>query len=112
MMAPSRTGSSLRPAIRSRISGFQSGMLQLRDAIDGCDEGLPDAALRGENFLPIASQFVVAAAALARLLNPAAFDPASVLESVEQGIEGSRIELEGAVGARLDEFADFVAVSR
>src|SRR6185295_10378371 len=57
-----------------------------------------------------ARQTVVATPPLAGLLDPAAMDPAPLLEPVEQRIERRDAKLQDAVRARLDELAQVVPV--
>src|SRR5690242_1844325 len=111
MISASRGGDSLRGSRRLEISSFQSGTFDLRDAVDSLDKSLPAAALRGENSPALASEAVVAPAALAVLLHPAAFEPAAFFEAIEERIEGSDVKADGSGGPSLDELADFVAVA-
>ena len=74
------------------------------------DEVLPAAALRGEDLAPDRRQPVVAAAALAGLLDPLPLDPAALLEAVEERVERGDVVAQRAAGARLDQLADLVAV--
>src|SRR5205085_4893323 len=74
-------------------------------------ELLPGVALSGQHLLPGGCQAVVAAAALARLLDPLPLYPAPPLHTVEQRVERGGVELEHAVGAVADELRDLVAVA-
>src|SRR6185295_18819338 len=102
----------LRLSSRCRISGFHSGTFGPRYAIDCRDEFCPAASLRSQNLAAVASQFVETAAALPRLFNPAALNPSTLLKAVQQRIERRYVELQHAVGTRLDQLADFVTVPR
>src|SRR5262249_55499079 len=53
---------------------------------------------------------VVVAAALARLLHPAAAQPTAVLQPVEGRVQGGEREAQRAAGAGLDLLGDLVAV--
>ena len=57
------------------------------DAVDGGDVRLPGLLLLGEDAPTLGCQTVEAAFALTGLLDPAAFDPAAVLEPEERGVE-------------------------
>src|SRR5437870_13552234 len=87
-------------------------MLESGDAIDSADELAPAVALLGEDGGASRRELVVAAAALARLLDPAPLNPAALLEAVEQRIQRRDAEAEHAARARLDQLAQLVAVAR
>src|SRR6185503_13432904 len=89
-----------------------SGMFHPGDAADRPGELAPGAALRGQHLRAGRGQAVIAAPALAGLLDPAALDPAALLEAVEQRIEGGDAELQHAARSRFDQLAQVVAVSR
>src|SRR5215208_1701735 len=101
-MSSSRFGSASRPARRERMAMPQSGrgparsgpsdMFGLQDAVDASHELAPGAALHVEPLLALGGDPVVAAAALAGLLDPAAEDPAALLEAVEQRVERGDLE--------------------
>jgi hypothetical protein len=76
-------------------------MVESRDAVDGFGELAPRFALRCQDAGAGRREAVVAAAALAGFLDPAAEDPAALLEAVEQRIEGGDAEVEGAAGPLL-----------
>src|SRR6186997_1046145 len=115
MMSASRSGRSRKGARRAAswvrqlcvISG-----LDARDQVDRAHERRPTAALDGKHFAALRGQAVEPAAALAGTFGPASFNPAALLETVEEGIERRHGELERATGALLDQLADVVAVPR
>src|SRR5688572_15002718 len=108
----SSTGARRRAASLCRSSSRHSGMLHPRDAVDCLRERGPGFPLGGEDFLAVGGKPVVAAAALARLFDPAALDPASLLQPVEQRVERGDMKAEHALGAGLDQLAQLVAVPR
>src|SRR5262245_33166982 len=100
-------------SVRRRvISAFQSGMADLDDAVDGGGEALPALALLGEDAPAGGGDAVVAAPALAGLLDPPSLEPAALFQLVEERIEGGDLETDGAVGLALGHLADLVAVAR
>src|SRR4051812_18254288 len=108
-MSSMRAGSASTPASRARSSGVQSGRVVvsgiawLQDAVDTGHELRPRAALLLQYLLTLRGHPVVAAAALPRLLDPAPLNPAAMLESIEQRVEGCRLEPHGASRPRLDQ---------
>src|SRR5687768_5021397 len=110
-MSASRVGDSLSDDSRRRTSSDQSGMLASGDESHGLDERLPGLQLRGEHPAPLGRHGVEPAAPLARLLDPAALDPATLLEAVEQRVQRVDVERQVAAGARVDELAQLVAVA-
>src|ERR1051325_6610731 len=78
---------------------------------DRLDEGPPAPPLCGERLPALRGEPVVAAAALAGLLHPAAGDHAALLEAVEQRVERGDVEAEDAAGAGLDQLPQLVAVA-
>jgi len=65
-----------------------------------------------EDSATLARQTIVTAAALSAFFNPTALQPAASFQAVEHWVERGHVETNGAAGALLDEFADFVAVAR
>src|SRR5258708_521528 len=63
-----------------------SGILEARDAVDGEDEVLPAAALGGQHLAAERRELVVAAPALAGLLDPLPLDPAALLEAAGERV--------------------------
>src|SRR5688572_2477455 len=117
-MSSRRAGSAATPASRARSSGVQSGRLvasgiaRLQDAMDTGHELRPRAALLLQHLLALGGHPVVAPAALPCLLDPAALNPAAMLESIEQRIERRRLEPHGAARTRLDQLRQLVPVQR
>src|SRR5580704_18913424 len=111
-ISPSRAGDSFNGARRRRISGFQSGIFCLGDAIDAGYKFLPAAKLRSEDFAALARQTIVTATALPVFFNPASTQPATAFKTVEQRVERGDVKTHIAARALLDKFADFVAVAR
>src|SRR5215510_13262875 len=109
-MALSRIGASCKPASFLLISDFHSGMFESRHAVDGSDERLPDRALRGQYLPAVFCQLVIAPPPLPGFLHPLALNPAALFQPVEQRIKRSRVELEHAIRAPLDQFAELVTV--
>src|SRR5688572_5384393 len=111
MMAVSRVGASFMEDNCFLISSFQSGIFSIRDAIDGFDKRLPAAALGFQDLLTSWSQFVITPAPLSGFFYPFPLNPATLFQSVEQRVQRRDGETQHPLGARLDEFADFVAVA-
>src|SRR5690348_257777 len=74
------------------------------------DKGAPASALARQHLLAGGRQTIEAAPPLALAHQPAADDEAAAFEAVEGGIERRDVKLDGAVGSRLDELREFVAV--
>jgi hypothetical protein len=55
---------------------------------------------------------VITTPALSCLLHPAAIDQSALLEPIQHRIQRGDLEGDGAIGARLDQLADLVAVTR
>src|SRR5580704_14982816 len=110
-MSDSRRGLRWSGARRSWIAGRQSGIAELRDLADRADELRPARALCFDDGAARGRDAVVAAAPLAGLLDPAAADPAAAFHAVEERVEGGHLELHHAIGAGLDQLAQFVAVA-
>src|SRR5215813_1769608 len=79
---------------------------------DQGDKFLPALLLRSELFPAEKRQAVVSAPTLLRFFHPASFDPAFLLQTMEQRVERRDVKLERAAGADLDELRDVVAVAR
>src|SRR5438128_10745014 len=107
-MSSMRAGSASTPASRARSSGVQSGraasgIARLQDAVHAGHELRPRAALLLQHLLAFGGHPVVATASLSRLLDPAALNPAAVLEAIEQGIERRGLEPHGAARPRVEQ---------
>src|SRR5262245_52517616 len=105
----SRCGPRPSGASRRRTSDRHSGTFRSDNSIDGRDEGVPAAALLGENPPAGGGQAIAAPAAFAGSLDPAALNPAALLEPVEQGIERRDVEADGPARSLLDELGDVVS---
>src|SRR5262249_34832149 len=105
--------STPRPAASSACvtRTAMSGMADPRNAIERGEKVLPDAALLREHLAACGGQPVVAAAALAGALDPAALDQAAVLEAIERGVERGGVKGDGAARSLVDQAADVVAVT-
>src|ERR1041384_7786554 len=86
-------------------------MLRPPHPADCLDEGAPAPPLGGEDLPALRGEPVVAAAALAGLLHPAAGDHAAPPEPVEQRGERRDGEAGDPAGARVDQLAQLVAVA-
>jgi hypothetical protein len=86
-------------------------MVACRNAPDGLDERGPRLSLLCEHAPAFGCDFVEAAAPLAGLLDPAALDPSTLLEAVEQRVKRIDVERQLAAGSRVDQLAQFVAVT-
>src|SRR5262245_59662208 len=89
-----------------------SSTFNSRDPADRVGELAPGVALRLQHLLSGRRQPVVAAAALTRPLDPAALDPAALLEAIQQRIQRRDAELQHTARARFDQLAEVVAVAR
>src|SRR5690349_17781312 len=110
-ISASRAGASRTPASRARISALQSGMFASGDTSHRFHEGLPRFLLTLEHAPPFRRDPVVAAPPLACLLDPRPLDPGPFLEPVQQGIERVDVKRELAIGSRVDQLAQLVAVA-
>src|SRR5262245_18858495 len=90
----------------------QSGTFDSRDPTDRVRDLTAGVALRLQHLLAGWREPVVPAPALARLLDPAALDPAALLEAIQQRIERRDAELQHTARARFDQLAEVVAVAR
>src|SRR4029079_4432541 len=98
--------------ISSLIARGHSGIFDSSDAADRLDELAPGVALGLEHLGAGRGEPVVAAPALAGLLDPAALDPAALLEAVEERIQMSDTEAEAAARPGFDQLAQVVSVPR
>src|SRR4030095_6877825 len=101
-----------RTLVCQSISVFPSGSGRLHAGhpAQGLDEPNPGRSLTREGLSSVTRQTVIAPAALAGALNPAAFDQTAILEPVERWIEGRGIERDGAAGSDVGQPRDFVPV--
>src|SRR5262249_42615495 len=87
-------------------------MFQTCDSIYRLNESAPAAALGGQHLLSRGRQPVVAAPALAGLLDPAPLYPAAFFKPVQQRIQRGNVEPHHPARPDLDQLADLVAVPR
>src|SRR5918912_1780781 len=80
--------------------------------LDRADERRPGLPLLGQLAASCRREPVETAPPLARLLDPAALDPAAVFETEQRGVERGEREGQPAARARLDQLADLVPVPR
>src|SRR5687768_12529525 len=85
-------------------------MFASRDAADGLDECLPRLQLLGEHAATLGGDLVEASAPFVGLFDPGAPDPATLLQAIEQWIQGIDVERQLSVGSRVDQLAELVAV--
>src|ERR1044072_4351738 len=91
---------------------FQSGIFDPGHASYRLDESLPALSLAIQERRSSSRQAVITTTTLRGLLDPAAFDEPSLLESVEQRIERRHAEAQRPARARLDQLGDRVAMPR
>ena len=99
-------------ARRLRTSAFQLRMSGLRDTVHRRDEPLPSRSLACEHPSSGGGDAVIASPPLTGLFDPAARDPATLLESIEQRIQRRDPESDRSLGLLLDDLADFVSMTR
>src|ERR687898_1542888 len=106
-MRDSRARARSRSTRWLRTYCSQSRMGGPHDSLDGADEGLPGLALFGQHAASLWREPVEAPSPLTCLLDPAALDPAAVLETQQRGIERRKGERQLPARPRLDQLADF-----
>ena len=87
-------------------------MFSSRDQPDGLNELIPGLPLSRQHPLTCRRQPIETAPTLARLLDPRSFNPAALLEAIQQRIERVEVEHQPPARLRLDQLAEFVAVPR
>src|SRR5262245_27524254 len=87
-------------------------MLASGDAAHALDERRPRLSLCGQHAAAFDRHLIEAAAALVGLFDPGALDPATLFESIEQGVERIDVEGQRAAGPGVDQLAQLVAVPR
>src|SRR6476661_3803165 len=92
------------------VSHHGSRGLGFHDCFHGGDERLPRLALLRQHAASLWHEPVETSPALTWLLDPAAFDPAAVLEAQQRGVERGEGERQPPSRARLDQLADLVAM--
>jgi len=93
-------------AISLTLSG-----LDARYTIERGEEVRPGLALLGKDLSARGGELVIPAPSLSGFFNPAALNPATSFQAVEQGVQRGYMKLKNAFRALLDELGDFVAVS-
>jgi hypothetical protein len=83
-----------------------------RDQPDRLDERIPGFTLARQHAAPVGGKAIEASAALAGLFDPGPFDPAALLEAIEERIQGIDVEDELASRTRFDQLAQLVPVPR
>src|SRR3954470_5166655 len=112
MMRDSRSGRSPLRFRWPRTNEVQSRIARFHHLIDRRDVGAPILALRREHTVACGGQAVETALPLARPLDPAALDPAAILETQEGWVESRERERQLTARPRLDQLADLVAMTR
>jgi hypothetical protein len=82
-----------------------------RDALHSVYECCPGLALLSEHAPALRRDFVEAAASLSRPFDPGTLNPSTLLEAIQQGIEGINVKRDLAAGARMDQFTQLIAVA-
>jgi hypothetical protein len=81
------------------------------DALHSVYECGPSLALLSQHAPALGRDFVEAAASLVGLFDPGTLDPTTLLEAIEQGVEGIDVKRDLAAGARVDQFTQLIAVA-
>src|SRR5712691_2123329 len=103
-------GSRRRGARRSRTARRQSRIGCPHRTVHRGHERAPRVLLLDEHLAAGVGEPVIAAAALARPLDPASRHPAALLQPVQQRVQRSDVELDHPLAAPLDLLADVVSV--
>src|SRR5688572_10939266 len=101
-------GPALSDALLAGVEG--SGMFISRHSPNGLHERGKCFLLQGKHAAPLSGDVVEAAAPLVGLFDPGALDPSTLLEAIEQGIEGINVECQLATRPRVNQPAQVVAV--
>jgi hypothetical protein len=81
------------------------------DALNSVYERRPGLALLSQHAPTLRRDFVEAAASLVGLFDPGPLDPSTLLEAIQQGVEGINVKRDLAAGARVDQFTQLIAVA-
>jgi hypothetical protein len=81
------------------------------DELNCVYERRPGLALLSEHAPALRRDFVEATASLFRLFNPGPLDPSTLLEAIQQWIEGIEVKRDLAAGARVDQFTQLISVA-
>src|SRR5262245_59301857 len=95
---------------RARMCGNQSGMFVSRDAPHSFHESCPRLPLPSQHASPFSRNLVEPVPPHLRLLDPDSLDPSSLLEAIEQGIEGIDVKRQPPARTRVDQFTQLIAV--
>lgn len=87
-----------------------SGGTKSRDLVERVEEFAPHAAAIAEHGAAVGGEPIEPAAPLARFFDPSPLDPPSLLEFVEQRIQGRGLKLEPSIGTLLDQLRNLVTV--
>src|SRR5262245_28794665 len=103
--------SRVHSALRASSDGVDGlGMFASRDAFHGFNECIPRLLLFREHAAALGRQLIEPAATFAGFLHPAALDPFTLLEAIEERIERIDVESQGATRPGLDQLAQVVAM--
>src|SRR5213078_4368426 len=111
-ISSSRAGERPRLARRALISLRQSGILNSGDSTDCFHELEPPVALAGEHLFAGRGEAIITPPPLPGFFHPAAANPSSFLEPVEQGIKRSDIKPQRTARAQLDQLTNVVSMPR
>src|SRR6266550_2028303 len=112
MISSSRAGERPSPARRALTSAFQSGILNSGDSTDCFHELEPPVALAGQHLFAGRGEAIITPPPLPGFFHPAAANPSSFLEPVEQGIKRSDIKPQRTARAQLDQLTNVVSMPR
>src|SRR5215831_5091694 len=104
--------SKRREAMRSRTISPHSGMLYSCHPADGSNEFLPALPLRGKRVSTLTRKTVIPPPPLLGLFDPAAVDPAPLLQPVQQRIERRDVESQGAARSDLNQPRNVISMPR
>src|SRR4051812_22930154 len=107
-MRDSRSGVSPGSVSRARTNAFQSGIAALQHRVDREDVRSPRLSLLGEHPPALRREPIEASLPLARSLDPAALNPAAVLEPEQRRVERRQRELQTPSRARLNQLANLI----
>src|ERR1051325_5507585 len=110
-ISASRAGERLSGDNRGRTYCVQSGMFVSRDAPHSFHECCPSLPLLSKHTPSFSRDPIEPASPLLGFLDPRALNPSTLLEAVEQGIEGINVKCQMAAGTSVDQFAKLVAVA-
>src|SRR5438045_6702243 len=111
-ISSSRAGERPRLARRALISLRKSGILNSGDSTDCFHELEPAVALAGQHLFAGRGEAIITPPPLPGFFHPAAANPSSFLEPVEQGIKRSDIKPQRTAGAQLDQLTNVVSMPR